>query len=185
MPPAGINPRDELVALLRGHAACPILSGLGEQGILDRMLERSFTAENFPDLVNRKLFDSTLNYLVSLGVLNRAEEAGRWRFAVTPVGRTVFTRYGACALIHSYRDFFERLPRMLIEGDRTSPLMVDRRINVLGSGQLHARTFFPSAYEVLKSHPFRRIIDVGCGNGEFLAGVLRARPDMLSAAVRK
>jgi hypothetical protein len=53
---------------------------------------------------------------------------------------------------------------------------VDRRVNALGSGQLHARKFFPTVYAILASHPFSRIIDVGCGNGEFLSGVLRVRP---------
>jgi hypothetical protein len=38
-----LNPRDELVALLRGHAACPILSGLGEHGLLDRMMNGPFS----------------------------------------------------------------------------------------------------------------------------------------------
>jgi SAM-dependent methyltransferase len=181
--PARLNPREELVALLRGHAACPILSGLGELGLLDRMLERPFRTADFPEVTDAPLFDATLDYLVSLSLLSRTDESGQWCYAVTPVGKTVFTRYGSCSLIHSYRDFFERLPRMLVGADRSTPPAVDRRVNVLGSGQLHARKFFPSAYAILASHPFRRIIDVGCGNGEFLAGVLRIRPDVEAVGV--
>src|SRR5258707_845928 len=67
--PPKLNPREELVALLRGHAACPILSGLGEHGLLDRMLEGPFTATDFPEVAEPGLFAAALTYFVSLGLL--------------------------------------------------------------------------------------------------------------------
>jgi SAM-dependent methyltransferase len=180
-PQSKLNPREELVALLRGHAACPILSGLGQYGLLDRMLAGPFAASDIV-VSNRYLFDSTLTYLVSLGLLRRAGNSPP-QFTVTKVGRTVFTRYGSCALIHSYRDYFERLGALIVGADQGPPPSVDRRTNILGSGQLHASKFFPAAYPILARHPFRRCIDIGCGNGEFLAGLLRVRPDVEAVGV--
>lgn len=180
--PSKLNPREELVALLRGHAACPILSGLGEHGLLDRMVSGPFAATDFPNVTEPRLLGITLTYLVSLGLLRRID-GDPPRYEVTKVGRTVFTRYGSCALIHSYRDYFERLPGLIVGKDRGEKPAVDRRVNVLGSGQLHARKFFPDAYRILAAHPFRRLIDVGCGNGEFLAGLRRHRPDVQAAGV--
>ena len=63
-----MSPRAELVALLRGHAACPILSGLGERGLLDRMLQGPFTAADYPEVSARGPFGAALAYLVSLGL---------------------------------------------------------------------------------------------------------------------
>ena len=140
-----LNPREELVALLRGHAACPILSGLGEYGLLDRMTASPFAVTDFPEVADRHLFAATLTYFVSLGLL-RDIGGDPSRYETTKVGRTVFTRYGSCALIHSYRDYFERLAGLIVGTDRGPPPAVDRRVNVLGSGQLHARKFFPDAY---------------------------------------
>lgn len=177
-----LNPREELVALLRGHAACPILSGLGERGLLDAMLAGPFAAGDVPGIADATLFDATLTYLVSLGLLDRTV-GPRPVYRVTPVGRTAFTRYGSCALIHSYRDHFERLAARIVGADGGPAPSVDRRVNVLGSGQLHSRKFFPSAYRMLAGHPFRTAIDIGCGNGEYLAGLLRHRPDALAVGV--
>jgi SAM-dependent methyltransferase len=180
--PPKLNPREELVALLRGHAACPILSGLGEQGLLDRMALGPFSADDFPEVADQRLFAATLTYFVSLGLL-RGLGGDTPRYEATKVGRTVFTRYGSCALIHSYRDYFERLAGSIVGTDRGPGPAVDRRVNVLGSGQLHARKFFPDAYRILADHPFRRLIDVGCGNGEFIAGVLKRRPEVQAVGV--
>jgi SAM-dependent methyltransferase len=178
----GPNPREELVALLRGRAACPILSGLGEHGLLDRMLAGPFTAADFPDVADHGLFAAALTYLVSLGLLTRTD-GDTPKYAVTKVGQTVFTRYGSASLIHSYRDYFDRLAGRIVGADRGPAPAVDRRVNVLGSGQLHARKFFPTAYRLLAEHPVRRVIDVGCGNGEFLAGLLDRRPDVRAIGV--
>lgn len=177
-----LNPREELVALLRGHAACPILSGLGEHGLLDRMLAGPFAAAEFSEVADATLFAAVLNYFVSLGLL-REVQGDPPRFEATKVGRTVFTRFGSCGLIHSYRDFFERLSGLIVGADRGPPPAVDRRVNVLGSGQLHARKFFPDAYRILAVHPMRTLIDVGCGNGEFIAGLLQRRPDVRAVGV--
>ena len=104
----GLNPREELVALLRGRAACPILSGLGEHGLLDRMLAGPFTAADFPEVVDHRLFAATLTYLVGLGLLTRTD-GNPPGYSATKVGRTVFTRYGSASLIHSYRDYWNPL----------------------------------------------------------------------------
>jgi SAM-dependent methyltransferase len=128
------------------------------------------------------MFAVTLRYLVSLGLL-RAIDGQPPRYEATKVGRTVFTRYGSCALIHSYRNYFERLAGLLLGTDRGAKPAVDRRLNVLASGQLHARKFFPDAYRILAGHSFRQLIDVGCGNGEFIAGLLRQRPEVQAVGV--
>jgi SAM-dependent methyltransferase len=163
------NTRVELISLLRGYAACPILSGLGELGFLDRMLAGPFNIADFPEVGSPALFGSLITYLTSLGLI--AKEEGQDAFNVSPLGRSVFARFGSFSLIHSYRDYFEQLPGMLIGRSNTIP-HVDRDQNVLGSGLLHAKKFFPVAYDMLSASRIKRLIDIGCGNGEFLSGIV-------------
>lgn len=177
-----LNPREELVALLRGQAACPILTGLGRHGFLDQMLHGPFSISDFTNVADPRLLSVTLTYLASLGLL-RIVGSDPVRYEVTKVGHTTFTRYGSCALITSYREYFERVAGLIV-GDHHHPVpTVDRRLNVIGSGQLHARKFFPHAYVILTNHPFRRLIDLGCGNGEFIDGLLRKRPEVQAVGV--
>ena len=170
------------MALLRGSAACPLLSGLGEHGLLDRMVESSFTTSDFPEVADHRLFHIALTYLISLGLLHEDGQPPI-RYEATTLGRTVFRRYGACALLHSYRDYFERLPGMIVGADREVAPRVDRRLNVLGSGQLHSRKFFTEAYRLLANHSFERLIDVGCGNGQFIEGMRQRRPGLHAVGV--
>jgi SAM-dependent methyltransferase len=146
------------------------------------MLAGPFEGGDFPEVADRRLFSATLTYFASLGLL-RDLGGNPPLYEPTKVGRTVFTRYGSCALIHSYRDYFERLAALIVGVDRGRAPAVDRRVNVLGSGQLHARKFFPDAYRILAAHPLRQLVDVGCGNGEFIEGLLRRRPDVQTVGV--
>jgi SAM-dependent methyltransferase len=176
---AVLNPREELIALIRGFAACPVLSGLGERGLLDRMVRGPFTAADFPEVQNPALLDATLDYLVGLGLLAADGET----YSATPLGRSVFDRFGACCLIYSYREYFERLPELLFAPPDVGRPAVDRRRNVLGSGQLHARKLFPTAYRFLAGRRVDRIIDVGCGDGHFLEGFLLDNPEAAAVGV--
>ena len=174
--------REELIAVLRGAVACPILNGLGEFGLLDQMLAGPFAAGDFAGVRSTGQFDATLTYLVSLGFLSRTSGTPA-NYEVTQLGRSVFTRYGSCGLLHSYRDYFERLAGMIAGADQGPLPSVDRHANVLGSGQVHSRKFFPPVYSLLTGHPFQALIDVGCGDGAFIAGLHRLRPDVQAIGV--
>jgi hypothetical protein len=63
------------------------------------------------------------------------------------------------------------------------PVMVDRRHNVLGSGSLHMKKFFPSAREFLRGTRPNTLIDVGCGDGQFLANASAEWPGISIAAI--
>ncbi len=171
-----MNSRQELITLMRGQAACPIISFLGELGFLDRMAQGVFSVESFP-AADPATLGAVLRYLVGIGLLVPSGSG----YEASPLGVTVFQRYGAFNILHSYRDFFDQIPALL-EGTRFKPA-VHRLRNVLGSGQLHARKFFPTALRFIAESRFDTIVDVGCGDGHFLSSVLESHPAASAVAV--
>lgn len=171
-----VNSRQEIIKLLRGYAACPIISHLGEQGLLDRMLQGPFTVRNFP-YATPAILDAVLRYLICLGLLVRLGQ----QYEATALGRTVFQRLGAFNILHSYRDYFDQIPQLL--AGRGSPPTVHRLRNVLGSGQLHSRKFFPTVLRFLADALIETIVDIGCGDGHFLSSIHAAHPAASIVAV--
>jgi 2-ketoarginine methyltransferase len=169
--------RGSVINLLRGTFACPTIAALAELGLVERMLAGPFSVENFPDVADRRGLSSVFRYLHSLNLLEAQPEG---KYGVTVEGRTALKRSGAFLLLFSYRGYFENLSGILSgKADAT----VNRRHNVLGSGALHSNKFFPAVWQMLKETPPAAIIDVGCGDGQFLANACSEWPDIAVAAV--
>ena len=165
--PRSFNPRQELIASLRGRFLVPVISTLAELGLLPRMREASFTVDDFDQFSNRKTLAALFRYLESLALLQ--SDPGTGRFTVTRLGSTVFRRSGAFLLLNSYRDYFDRLEDLLTAEEDKPVATVDRAQNVLGSGSLHRRKFFPAALDLLDREDWRNLVDLGCGDGTFLS----------------
>lgn len=158
------SPREEIISLLRGQLACPVISCLEELGWLEHMLEAPFDHTTFPGAPDEAAFHSVMRYLTALQLL----EFGQGLYRVTALGTTVFRRSGAFCILHSYEAYTRQL-RTLLLPDGTRRPEVSRRRNVLGSGVMHGRKFFKPALELLGNEQVDVIADVGCGDGEFLA----------------
>lgn len=169
-----LNPREEIVSLMRGFFACPLITTLGKRGVFTRFIDGPFTKEDFPQIVNKKLFGDVLNYLVSIGLLNVNEDDET--YAPTEIGAKVFKRYGSFVLLHSYRDLIEHMDAMLFEEGAKQPAC-DRLDNVIGSGLTNGRKFFPKAIEMIKNLNPSLIADLACGDGDFLDRALQAFPE--------
>jgi ubiquinone/menaquinone biosynthesis C-methylase UbiE len=170
--------RYRIISLLRGQAACQTIAALAETGIADPMLGESFSVEDFTVVRNPQVLRSLFKYLRSLDLLEPLNEDGRYR--LTKAGRTVFKRAGAFLLLSSYNPYFVNLGNLLM-GEEISPT-VDRRRNVLGSGSLHSRKFFPCVWEELGNNPPAVLIDLGCGDGTFLELACREWPNVTVVA---
>jgi SAM-dependent methyltransferase len=178
LPASGVNRRGSIISLLRGAFACPTIATLAELGILDRMLASPFSVEDITGIQDREALMAVFVYLQSLGLLDMS--AGDV-FSVTDEGKTVLKRGGAFLLLHSYREYFNHLGTLLQQGRQG--ITVDRAHNVLGSGSLHSRKFFPAVWEVFDSlHP-EALIDVGCGDGQFLDDATARDPQLVVSAV--
>jgi len=173
LPINGKDKRKHLVALLRGFFATPVIAALGETGVVDKLLVGHFRASDIETNINREVLTLLLRYLYSIGLL---QESAPGEYSLTGAGRTAVQRSGAFSLLMSYAEYFCELPATLL-GTGASP-RVNRLRNVLGSGQLHSRKFFPAALSLLSSQYPTAMIDVGCGDGCFLAHAIERWPGL-------
>jgi len=163
---------------MRGAFACPTIATLAELGLTQRMLAGPFKTTDFDGITNTEALDAVFNYLEAVGVV-KAQDDGS--FQTTEEGNTVLKRAGAFLLIHSYRDYFIRLGDLLQTG--RGDIEVDRRHNVLGSGSLHSRKFFPAVWHIFQSLKPKALIDIGCGDGHFLNHAATEHPGLAIAGV--
>lgn len=160
---AQINPRKELLSLLRGFFATPIITALSKEGIIEKILTKKNVNLNYfkKHNYNVKFLNSIFKYLSSLGLLKIQKK----NYLITNLGFKVFKRVGSFHLLNSYRGFINNT-NLLLKKKYTAKC--DRVENVIGSGLTNGKKFFPSAIEQIKNNKYDLIIDIACGNGEFI-----------------
>ena len=169
-----LNPREELVFLLRGFFATPLLTALGKKGILDSFVKGKVDLANFKEDSNIDFLEHSFIYLQSLGLLKRSTESSTI-FMSTDLGNKVFKRFGSFVLLYSYRDLVANIDKLLFD-KHIDPPKCDRLDNVIGSGLTNGRKFFPSGILALGSNDFSVIVDLACGDGEFLSRMHEVYP---------
>ena len=167
-----INPRKELIFLLRGFFATPIIASLSKNGIIQKIIEKKkFNLTYFKKYkYNVDFLKNIFNYFSSLGLLRISKK----NYEVTNLGFKIFERRGSFHLLHSYRSFINNID-ILIKKNYLAKC--DRVENVLGSGLTNGKKFFPSAIDQIKDKKFDVIIDIACGNGEFIRKCSTVFPD--------
>jgi SAM-dependent methyltransferase len=175
----GIDPRALIVNCLRGRFVTPVLAQLGERGVLDRLTVAQLHLTDYPQF-NQQVLRSLLEYLMALALV---EMGANESWQATPLGRQVFQRWGSFAIVDSYESYFSRLDELLLSDIKPTNIQVDRKRNVVGSGQLHTRKFFPAALDMLEGDAPDILVDVGCGDGAFLEAALGRFPHLTVVAV--
>jgi SAM-dependent methyltransferase len=143
-----------------------MIANLAEFGWLDKMCYGPFSIATFPEahaIVTKSIF----KYLLTLGLIS-VDCKNQDHFVVSDLGRSVFTRYGSFCILNSYESFFRDLGSLLFIDSHNQKPVVNRSRNVLGSGQLHSRKYFSPALQMLAGRSFPFLVDLGCGNGQFL-----------------
>ena len=157
------TPREEIISLLRGYFSCPVIATLAELNCIRQMIDGPFRLTDFDSIPCADALEVVINYLRSLGLI---EATASEQFQLTQLGQTVFKRAGAFSIIHSYRQHIEGMREYLLKGEINAS--VNRKENVIGSAQLHRIKFFPQALRMIEGHDTDCLVDLGCGNGEFL-----------------
>ena len=175
---AVLNPREEIVMLLRGYFSCSIINALGKNGILDKMIYSSFTIESFSEIIGKDIFKGILDYFVKLGLLDVDKNNEESVYKVTELGKKIFKRHGSFTLLHSYGPFLDKLEPLLFDPNHQELPTCNRQENVIGSGQANGRKFFPEAIEMIKKIKPSFVADIGCGDGVFLSKAMSELPDI-------
>jgi SAM-dependent methyltransferase len=170
--------RATIISLMRGAFSCPVVATLADLGMTEQMLAGSFSVGDFKSVKNPSALGAIFTYLLSIDLLAKTEDGC---YQLTADGRRVFQRSGGFLLLHSYREYFSNLGKLLRDEDQG--LCVDRLHNVLGSGSLHSRKFFPAAWTLLRGNAPHALIDIGCGDGQFLQLACSEFPTLEIAAI--
>lgn len=178
--PVSSDARALIVQFMRGRFVTPVIAKLGECGLLDRLANQPIHLGEYPQF-NPSVLRSLLTYLEALGMVIPVGPVG-WQ--ATSVGRKVFQRWGGFAIVDSYEPYFSRLEDLLRSDIKPADINVIRKRNVIGSGQLHSRKFFPAALDMFEGNPSPGvIIDIGSGDGAFLEAALNRFSDATVVAV--
>jgi hypothetical protein len=170
------TPREEMIGILRGSFAVPVLTTLDQMGVLSGLLEQPASVDDFPQVANRRALDAMFGYLEHLGLISRQNDR---RYRPTVLGKKLLRRIGGAHILGSYRSYFERLPELLASAIKPKDMTVDRTQNLLGCASLHPIKYFPTALELLHGRePVADCIDIGSGDGSWLSAVATSWPEV-------
>jgi hypothetical protein len=167
--PKKINPRSEIITMMRGFFSLPIITTLSNLGIIDILLKKkNVSIKDFKRIKNKEFLTSVFSYLESLGILNSQKKDKNKFFKVTILGDKILKRKGSFHLLNSYSPFINNLQNFLTKTNNRN-ISCNRTENVIGSGLTNGRKFFPKALEFFNKNEFKIIADLGCGNGDYLS----------------
>lgn len=167
---------EDIVVLLRGFFSTPIISSFGRLGVLETMRSASsFTVNDFPNIPNKKLLQDSFRYFVRIGLIKNIDGQGEV-YRASDLGKEIFRRANSFYVPHSYFEYMYRYHDLIQNPPAKIECEVERLENVIGSGKTHQR-YFPPAISFLKRKVnFDVIVDIGCGDGQFLSAFLRGMP---------
>ena len=172
------------VGILSGYFTTRTLQTLFNVGLFDEIKARgsvdvdAFAAEKNLD---REILRSLCDSLYSLSILKKQgsryslEEKGR---LLNDVARGWFEG------VYGYEGIFHELEALLRKEKEFGRDLTRRGDFVArGSGEMEKWIFFPMVAEVVKRNHFRKVLDLGCGEGTFLRSLCQSDPDVRAYGV--
>lgn len=171
--------REELVSVLRGIAAAPVIYALQKSGAIPTLLRaKGFEIADLAMIQNERVRNAVLDYMESLGLIDRISNV---RYRITENGHYVLARAGALEIVISYNEYFSNLAEIFTSAEVLPH--VSRSKNIEGSGSAHATKFFPFALDFINKRIYDCYVDIGCGDGTFLEMATAAKSENSIVAV--
>ena len=161
-----MNPRQSIVSFMRGLFICPIIAFLLKNNLTKVFFKKKFSLSDFKTIKNKEFFYNILLYLQNLGLIKSINRTKK-NFKTTELGKKILLRSGSFLILHSYKSFIDNLDKTLFK-NQVLDNKCDRKENIIGSGSIHKKKFFPKAFSLIKSKDVGLIVDIGCGDGNFL-----------------
>jgi phenylpyruvate C(3)-methyltransferase len=176
--------RQGWVGILSGYFTTRTLQTLFNVGLFDEIKARgsvdvdAFAAErNLDRDILRSLCDSlySLSILKKQGTRYSLEEKGR---LLNDVARGWFEG------VYGYEGVFHEL-EALVRKEKEFGRDLTRRGDFVarGSGEMEKWIFFPMVADVVKRNHFRKVLDLGCGEGTFLRSLCQSDPEVRAYGV--
>ncbi|MDP3921722.1 MAG: isoprenylcysteine carboxylmethyltransferase family protein [Candidatus Omnitrophota bacterium] len=153
----------------RGYAVARIAGSLIDIGLIDIIRERG--SVNVQDVCAEKRWEVkplkvVCDYFVIMGIFSK----DGLTYGLTNYGKKLFNNSkGAFSLLYAYMPIFENLPE-IIKKEKIYGRDIHRKSEFVGKGSAELAKLlpFPYAKDILKRHNLHRILDLGCGSGDFL-----------------
>jgi SAM-dependent methyltransferase len=160
-------------SLFQGYATSSVLASLDMAGLLTELSEGALSYQRIAATGDERarLFTASLDYLSHRGLVREADGA----YALTDYGADVCRDIGYLVwLVGGYGEPLRRLDAFLAGTKRYGvDFPRDGRWVADGSAVIGRSDVVPDAMKLLERHAFSTVLDLGCGNARFLAGVCR------------
>jgi SAM-dependent methyltransferase len=171
--PAGISKiktvHHDMITYARGYIVPHVLSVFLNTGIMeDIKAERGIDVEEYAARrgFNPEVFAPLCNYLYSVGLLNKDGA----KLVLSEEGeRLADLSVGVFDFLHAYSPIFQNL-EPLLKNEKVYGRDLDRHTDYVAKASTEITRYlpFPAAKRLLEKHRYRRVLDLGCGNGAFL-----------------
>lgn len=169
---------------LQGYFTTHALFALLNLGFLDELVQVG--AANPQDFAKNQdldpeLLTATCMALYRVGFFDRSGDS----FSFSKKGSTAFdVLRGWLELGYGYDEIFVNLEDM-IRRKRVYNQNIVRRPDYIatGSGTMESLLFFPIATDILKRGNYRHVMDLGCGDGTFLRGLVQSDPAIKATGI--
>ncbi|HUJ20803.1 MAG TPA: methyltransferase domain-containing protein [Bryobacteraceae bacterium] len=166
--------------MFEGYLATTSMHALLNIGLIDELQEKgtvdidSFAAAHGLDInVLRPLCEA----FHSIGLFRKD---GASRYSLEPKCQSVpEVMHGWLELSWGYNEIFHSL-EALLKKEKTYSKDFYRRSDFVarGSGEMENWFFFPMANDIILSHGYKHVLDLGCGDGTFLRKLCKLNPEV-------
>jgi cyclopropane fatty-acyl-phospholipid synthase-like methyltransferase len=158
--------------LLRGSFAMRTMEALLNVGFFDEMLKkRSVNPREFAQ--SRNLEPDILNALCEALYSDRILQRSNGSYSLDENGKLILGFWRGWLEVHyGYEQIWEQL-EALLKKEKVYGKDFYRRSDYVasGSGEMEKWLFFPLANEAIVRKGFKKVLDLGCGDGTFLRGL--------------
>ena len=167
------------VEIISGFFTTRTMQALFNVGFFDAMTAKgslsvaAFAAERNLD---REILQSLCDSLYALGILRKEGDG----YALERKGRLLVEEArGWFEGVYGYEGVYHEL-EALLRKEKVFGRDITRRSDFVarGSGQAEGWIFFPMVAEVVRRHGYRRVLDLGCGEGTFLRSLCQMDPQV-------
>ena len=161
--------------LVRGFFATPSIIALFNIGFFETLTkEKQVNIKSFADRenLNYDVLKPLCEYLYSLGYLNKSGQI----YTLSSRGNILTdVLAGTFQIMDAYSPVFHNL-EPLLKGELRYGVDIekDAALSAQGSGQSGKLLMFPVTRALIRDHGFKKVLDIGCGDGTFLIDLCKS-----------
>lgn len=170
--------------MISGFYSTYVIQTLFHVGFFDEISEQGrIRVEEFAASrqLDPKILADLCNYLYCIRILRKKGE----EYSLDADGRLlVDTARGWFEATYGYQDVYSELENLLRKKKIYGRDVFRKPVHIAsGSGRMEQKVYFPLAIDLIAKSKFRRVADLGCGDGRFLIDLCRKLPHVTAYGI--